>query len=71
MSKGFFDDDPPSLGTIRLRQLLHNGFKQSRRDRQVVRWICLLYTSPNQVYRKILQPEIVSDYLNIRRLSPF
>src|SRR5216683_1918149 len=36
--EGFLDDDARASGTIRFRQVSHNGFEQDWGDRQVVRW---------------------------------
>src|SRR6266700_2935512 len=36
--EGFFDDDARPSGTIRFRQMSHNGLEQNGGDRQIVRW---------------------------------
>src|SRR6266851_3065341 len=36
--EGFFDDDARASGTIRFRQVSHNGFEQNWGNRKIVRW---------------------------------
>src|SRR6185312_3219168 len=36
--EGFLDDDTRTLGTVRFSQLFGDGFKQNRRNCQIVRW---------------------------------